>query len=166
MAPKGFIDKHQQLSFLTFQIGNEMFATDIKNVIEVLTKEPLVKLPNSPEYIEGLLQFRDKSLPVVNSYIKFGLQPPAADGQYVMISFEATHDNHQIYFAAMADKVNGVVSIKQGDIEPMPETGAQSYNFISGLFKINGTVVLIVDIVTVFMSNELISISELKNNEQ
>lgn len=164
MAAKGFVDKHQLLSFLVFQIDNEWFAVDIKHVTEVLMKQSLVKLPNSPHYIEGLLQFRGKSLPVVNTYVKFSLPSPTAEQSFVYIMFEGTKDGKELGFAAMADKVNGVFSVKQGDIEEMPDTGSQSYTFINGLFRMNDQIVLIIDIFTVFVSDELLSISHLHEN--
>lgn len=164
MIAKGFVDKHQLLSFLVFQIDKEWFAVDIKHVTEVLMKQSLVKLPNSPHYIEGLLQFRGKSLPVVNTYVKFSLPSPSPDQAYVYIMFEGTKDGKELGFAAMADKVNGVFSVKQSEIEKMPDTGAQSYTFINGLFRMNEQVVLIIDIFTVFVSDELLSISHVHEN--
>ena len=51
---------------LSFMLDNEIFATDVENVLEILEVKPITKVPKSPEYLKGVINLRGSVLPVVD----------------------------------------------------------------------------------------------------
>jgi purine-binding chemotaxis protein CheW len=54
-------------TFLSFRIGKETFAVSVQKVLEVLEKQYITEVPNVPEYVEGVINFRGKIIPVIDT---------------------------------------------------------------------------------------------------
>ncbi|MDA8214862.1 MAG: chemotaxis protein CheW, partial [Nitrospiraceae bacterium] len=61
------------LQLVTFTLGNEEYAVDILKVQEINRMKEITRVPNSPQYVEGVINLRGKVIPVVNLRKKFGL---------------------------------------------------------------------------------------------
>lgn len=64
--------------YITFQLGDELFAIDVAQVREILELSTITKVPTAPGYMRGVVNVRGKAIPVVDLRAKFGL-PPAED---------------------------------------------------------------------------------------
>jgi purine-binding chemotaxis protein CheW len=157
------ISKKQKNTFLSFGIHKETFAVSVKKVPEVLQKQYITKIPNTPAFIKGVINFRGNIIPAVEMRTKFGLPPRSQDEQYVIIVFDLNIDNKKIMVGAIADKVNDVIAFEDADIKPVPDLGLE-YNaeFIKGMVKSGESFTMILDIDKIFSKEEVNIISKAK----
>jgi purine-binding chemotaxis protein CheW len=148
-------------TFLTFQLGQDLFAVEVSSVLEVLEKQPITLVPRAPEHILGIVNFRGNIVPVVSTHQKFNLPDSGNDLNSILVIFETgTNSNHH-FFAATADKVEDVIEIGADEIMPLPEMGL-SYDskFIRGAVRRNENFILILETESVFSFSD----AEIINN--
>ncbi len=75
-------------TYLSFIVCDELFAVNVTNVIEVLQKQRITHVPNAPEHIKGIINFRGEVVPVFESRNKFNLPPRSDESSYVVIVFD------------------------------------------------------------------------------
>ena len=138
-------------TYLTFQLGKEYFAVNVVKVLEVLEKQHITKVPQAPDHILGIINFRGDILPVVDTRKKFNLPSLSLEEKNFIIVFDFSIDSKNIIIAATADAVKDVIEIKPDEIKPVPEMGI-SYNtkFIAGAVRRDENFILLLDIEKVF----------------
>lgn len=143
-------------TFLSFKIGKETFAVSVGKVLEVLEKQYITEVPNVPEYIEGVINFRGKLIPVIDTRMKFNLPKRAEDDKYVVIVFDVHVEEKKMLIGAMADSVHDVISFDEENILAVPEMGF-NYNaeFLLGMLKNEESFTMILDIDKVFSKVEV-----------
>ena len=153
-------------TYLTFQLGDEYFAVNVKYVLEVLEKQHITFVPKAPAHILGIINFRGQILPVIDTRFKFGLSGYDKDTRNSVIVFEMKGDKEVTTIAATADAVKDVIEISHDEIKPVPELGI-SYDtqFILGAIRRDEVFILVLEIEKVLatgqteriIQNELIS---------
>ncbi len=150
-------------TFLSFGIGKETFAVSVQKVLEVLQKQYITEVPNVPEYVEGVINFRGKIIPVINTRLKFNLARRSEDEKYVVIVFDVKVEEKKMLIGAIADSVQDVVALEETDILEVPEIG-YDYNtdFLIGMLKNETSFTMILDIDKVFSKDEVDILSHAK----
>jgi purine-binding chemotaxis protein CheW len=157
------INTKQKNTFLSFGIHKETFAVSVKKVPEVLQKQYITNIPNTPDFIKGVINFRGNIIPAIEMRKKFGLPDRAHSDQHVIIVFDLTVDNKKIMAGAIVDKVNDVIALQDSDIQPVPDLGL-NYNaeFIQGMIKSGESFTMILDIDKIFSKEEVNIIAKAK----
>lgn len=154
-------------TYLTFQLGDDYFAVNVKNVLEVLEKQPITFVPKAPAHILGITNFRGQILPVIDTRFKFGLPGYDKHTKNSVIVYEIKGEKEVATIAATADAVKDVIEISPEEIKPVPEFGI-SYDskFIAGAIRRDNVFILVLEIEKVLaaasqsekmIQNELIS---------
>ena len=161
----------EKQTFLTFLLGQENFAVDVRKVLEVLEKQHITKVPQTPEHILGILNFRGDILPVIDTRHKFNLTSTDIEEKNFVIVFDISSESNKIIIAATADAVKDVIEISDDEIKPVPEMGIR-YNvkYISGAIRRDEEFILLLDIDKVFLLSDkeaidLISTTEINEPE-
>jgi len=143
-------------TFLSFRIGKETFAVSVQKVLEVLEKQYITEVPNVPEFVEGVINFRGKIIPVIDSRRKFNLPKRAEDEKYVVIVFDTQVEEKKMLIGAMADSVHDVLALDENNILDVPEMG-YNYNaeFLLGMLKNETSFTMILDIDKVFSKEDV-----------
>jgi len=142
--------------FLTFTLGDEVFALDISSVREVLEYTTITKVPRTPEYIRGVINLRGRAVPVVDVRLKFGMPETARTVNTCIIIVEVKLEGEETVLGALADSVKEVMDIEPKDVEPAPRMGTSiKADFIKGIGKHNDDFIIILDIDKVFTEEEL-----------
>lgn len=152
-------------TFLSFRVGKETFAVSVKKVLEVLEKQYVTEVPNVPEHVKGVINFRGEIIPVIETRLKFNL-PKREEGQkYVVIVFDVHIDGKKMLIGAITDNVEDVIAPDGEDIQEVPEMG-YNYNteFLLGMLKNKQRFTMILDIDKVF-SKEDVNILKTATNE-
>ena len=138
-------------TFLTFVLGTELFAVNVKNVLEVLEQQQITRVPKAPEHILGIINFRGEILPVVNTHHKFNLYVEEEMLKNYVIVYDIWQGEHHYNIAATADGVKDVIEILPDEIKPVPEMGI-SYDsrFMAGVIRRNDSFVLLINPEKVF----------------
>jgi purine-binding chemotaxis protein CheW len=154
-------------TYLTFGLGEEIFALEVVNVREVLDVTTLTRVPRMPEYMRGVINLRGSVVPVVDMRVKFGL--PAAEDSVdtCIIVVEVDMDGEIVVVGALADSVKAVFDMKEEDIEAPPAMGTRlDTHFLKGMGKQDDTFIIILDANKVFSADELSIAVDIEQDQQ
>ena len=148
--------------YLTFKLGEELFAVDVTQVQEVLDVTAITKVPRSADFMRGVINVRGNVVPVTDLRIKFGLSPTETTLDTRIVVMEILIDNETTVLGALADSVHNVMDIGRHQIEPAPRIGAkQDVSFIKGIGKQDDQFIIILDIDKVFSRKEVLALPQM-----
>lgn len=125
-----------------FKVNNEVFAISINNVNIIEKVGEIYKVPDTPAYIEGLINLRGKVHTVFNLRKKFGYAPIQIDENTRIIIL-----NHSSMVGLLVDEVSEIFIAEDSDIKPAPELiSGISGKYFSGVVERDGKIVLILDL--------------------
>lgn len=146
--------------YLTFQLGEEVYAFPVAHVQEVLEMGKITKIPHMPTYMVGVLNNRGTVLPVIDLRAKFNLDTSEDTVDTAIVVVEVPQGDRNILLGCKTDAVDQVVDILPDQIEPSPKVGTSvQADFIQGIGNIDDTFVIILDIQNVFGADELEAIA-------
>jgi purine-binding chemotaxis protein CheW len=140
------------LQLVTFGIGQEEFGIDILKVQEIIRTMAITKVPNSPPYVEGVINLRGKVIPVIDLRSRFLLESKQHNSQTRIIFV----DLHRLIIGFVVDGVSEVLRIQSNTVEPPPPvvSGIES-EYIKGVGKLDDRLLILLDL------DKLIPIEEL-----
>lgn len=141
--------------YLTFRLAQETFAVDVAKVREILDFVAITKVPQTPDFMRGVINLRGSVVPVVDMKLKFGMEPTEKTVNTCIIVLEVTIENETTIVGALADSVQEVVELDPSQIEPPPRIGMKlNIDFIKGMGKLNDEFVIILDTDKIFSFTE------------
>ncbi len=150
------VETQNMTQYLTYKLGDEVFAFDISKVREVLDLTTITKVPKMPDFMQGVINLRGSVVPVVDLKLKFGMNRTEKTVNTCIIITEVTVDGETMVLGTLADSVQEVMDIGSDHIEPAPTIGTQLHTeFIKGMGKQNDRFVIILDIDKVFSTGEI-----------
>ncbi len=142
--------------YLTFKLAEEVFALDVAKVREILEYTAVTRIPQTPDFMRGVINLRGSVVPVVDLRLKFGMSATEQTINTCIIVTEVEMEGETILLGALADSVQEVNEMEPGQIEAAPHIGTRlNTDFIKGMGKRDGHFVMILDIDKVFNSGEL-----------
>jgi purine-binding chemotaxis protein CheW len=142
--------------FLTFKLEDEIFALDISKVREVLDFTKVTKVPQTPDFMLGVINLRGTVVPVVDMRLKFGMTKADTSVNTCIIIVEIEIDSETTVLGALADSVQEVMDLEPDQIEPPPRIGTRlKTKFIKGMGKRDNQFIIILDIDKIFSADEL-----------
>ncbi len=137
--------------FVKFSVGKEEFAVDIRLVREISKLQQMLRVPNTPPFIEGLLNLRGQVLTIFNLRKRLGMEDQAFDENSKIII--VWYDDIQIGFTV--DKVSEIIKVEDTNVETTPPsiTGIDK-RFLSGVIKVGENLILTLDLTKVLSSEE------------
>jgi purine-binding chemotaxis protein CheW len=149
-------EQMETTQYLTFKLRDEVFALDIGKVREVLDFTTVTKVPQTPDFMRGVINLRGNVVPVVDMRLKFGLTQTEKTVNTCVIITEIDVDGETTVVGAMADSVQEVLDLEPGEIEPPPRIGTKlNTEFIRGMGKRDEEFIMILNIDKVFSAAEL-----------
>jgi purine-binding chemotaxis protein CheW len=151
--------------YLTFIIRGEEYAVGILRVKEIIEYETVTRVPAVPVHVRGVINLRGAVLPVVDLAAKFGGDESAPSKTTCIVVVETRLHDEMVVAGLMADAVSEVVDLAADQIEPPPPFGTGvRVDFLTGMGKLDGRLVLILDIDRVLSPVELQSAVESADN--
>jgi|SRR6056297_734924 len=142
--------------YLTFRLGDEIFALGIFEVREVLEYRPVTRVPRTPPFMEGVINLRGAVVPVVDLHMKFGTGRTEKTVDTCIVITELEFDGETMHLGALADSVEEVFAMSDADVEPAPRMGTHlDVDFIKGMGKKGDDFVIILDVNRVFSPEEM-----------
>lgn len=144
--------EEKEMKILIFSLNGEHYATDITDVERILRYIEPTKMPDVPEFVEGVINYGDEILPILNLSKKFKFSS----------NDEVNYEEKKIIvikrenkFGVIVDVVYEVTDISNDIFEKAPKiTSAISKNYIKGLVKLNGEIIILLDIDKVLSDQE------------
>ena len=155
MSVAGITETRQ---YLTFKLGNEVFATEVAKVREVLDFTTVTEIPRTPEFMSGVINLRGSVVPVVDLRLCLQMSKTVRTRNTCIVVVEVLLENESIVIGALADSVEEVIDLEPEQIELPPRIGTQiRTDFIKGMGKRDAQFIMILDIDRVFSADELIA---------
>lgn len=146
----------QTTQYHSFKLDEEEFALDISRVREVLDFTRITKVPQTPDFMKGVINLRGSVVPVVDLNMKFGIKDTEKTVNTRIIIGEIDIDGEATIIGALADSVHEVMELEPDKIEPAPKIGTRlNTEFLKGMGKRDEEFVMILDIDRVFSADEL-----------
>lgn len=144
--------ENELLQLVTFGIGEEEFGIDILKVQEIIRTMAITKVPNSPPYVEGVINLRGKVIPVIDLRSRFDMEYRNHDSHTRIIVLQI----HGMIVGFVVDEVSEVLRIQSNTVEPPPPvvSGIES-EYIKGVGKLDNRLLILLDL------DKLIPIEEL-----
>jgi purine-binding chemotaxis protein CheW len=156
-------------SYLTFRLGEELYAANVKNVTNIVELSKITKIPRTPEYMIGIINLRGSVLPVIDTRKKFNLPATEFTVNTCILVLEVEVKNKIINIGALADSVSEVIEINDNEIKDPPSIGfSLNQSFITGVYKKKDeeNFILILDIDSIFSTEEIIAIDQHTSREE
>lgn len=154
-------------TYLSFIVCDELFAVNVTKVLEVLQKQHITHVPNAPNYIRGIINFRGEVVPVFESRIKFALPDRSEKSSFVIIVLDLSNEGEVFRIGAIVDRVKDVITIEDSEIKPVPAMSKEfNTDFLQGIFKLRNDFIMLLDVEKVFTGNELLGLKEVNKIEE
>lgn len=155
-APRAAAELSAQ--YLTFTLGEEVFAMDIRTVREIIQYGPMTTVPLMPDFVRGVINLRGAVVPVIDLQARFGRQRAVVGKKSCIVIFDAV-PNHErsearsegrsgerVELGLLVDAVSEVIEIGADAIEPPPNFGTSvRRDFIRGIGKVAKRFVIILE---------------------
>jgi purine-binding chemotaxis protein CheW len=151
----------EMAQYMTFKLGDELFAINVAQVREVLEVSQVTHIPTAPEYMRGVVNVRGKAIPVVDLRLKFGLPKTAETVHTRIVVMELELDGEVTVVGGIADSVHEVIELDAGQINPPPRIAMRwRTELIKGMGRRGDDFIIILDIAAVFTLDELASVTD------
>jgi purine-binding chemotaxis protein CheW len=141
----------KEIKVLIFCINGEYYATDIMEVERILGYEEPTKLPDSPSFVEGVINYEGNILPIISLARRFNLPLSEKSNECKIIVAKQQESKVGI----IVDVVSEVRDIKVDNIENPPEIVAGiSKRYIKGLIKIDNKIIIFLNLSTILTDDE------------
>lgn len=145
--------------YVIFKLENEEYGVDIMHVQEISEYIKCTDVPNSPDFIEGIVNYRGNIVPVINLHNKFNINPITITEDTRIIIYGL--DGKQVGF--LVDDASQVLTISDNNIENPPSiiTGSE-HKFISGIGKVENNMVIILNLENILNDDEKKQLEQIK----
>lgn len=130
--------------FMTFRSSNEIYGISLDNVNEIIGLQQYTSVPETEDYIMGLINLRGKVIPVIDVRIRFGKEPLEYNDRTSVIVIQVK----DTMIGLIVDGIEGVVDIREKDIMPPPSVSnlkTQAQKYVFGIGKVDSEVKLLLD---------------------
>lgn len=133
--------------YLTFALGSEEYGLEILKVREIIGYVEVTRIPQTPGYVQGVINLRGQVIPVVDLRAKFGMESVERTEATCIIVVEISRADDAISTGVVVDRVQEVLDIAGEQIEDPPSFGSSvDTDFILGMGKIGESVKILLDI--------------------
>jgi len=149
--------------YLTFRLGDELFAINVFKAREVLDVTHITRVPTAPDYMRGVVNVRGSSIPVVDLRKRFQL-PAVADTRHTrIIVMELELDDTSVTIGGLADSVHEVIELEPEEINDPPTIGLRwRTDLILGMGRRNDQFIIILDIEKILSEREAQSLAQVE----
>lgn len=147
--------------YLTFIIAQEEYGVDILRVQEIKGWSKTTPIPNTPDYIKGVMNLRGAIVPIIDLRERFGLPPLEYGPMTVVIVVSVFSEERERLMGVVVDAVSDVYNVKPDDLKPAPDLGGKLRSeFVKGLATVDEKLMIVIDIDNLLNSDELSLIKE------
>jgi purine-binding chemotaxis protein CheW len=145
------MNAEEQAQIVTFALGRDHFASDVRSVERVLRHQAPRPIPNVPAWVTGVIDYAGRVVPVVDVRARFGLPPHELAGSERVIVFDVAGE----WIAAVVDQVIDVTVLRDGELEaPPPLFRGLAGEYLQGMIRRQGRLIVVLDAGRLLSSTE------------
>jgi purine-binding chemotaxis protein CheW len=161
IPPHGPVDHGPALQYLTFSLGDEVFAMDIRCVREIIQHSNMTMVPLMPAFVRGVINLRGSVVPVIDLQSRFGRARAQVGKKTCIIIFDATLAEEKVELGLLVDSVSEVIDIAQALVEPPPQFGTSiRRDFVHGIGRVGQDFIVILAPERALDINEMAALAE------
>jgi len=142
--------------YLTFTLAEEEYGIGILKIKEIIGMMPITSVPQTPEFVKGVINLRGKVIPVIDLRLRFGMGEIDYTERTCIIVVEIDSQAGTVLIGIVVDSVSEVLNVKGDDIADTPTFGANlNTEYILGMAKMEGGVKILLHIDQVLSAEEL-----------
>ncbi len=142
--------------YLTFSMADEEYGIGILKIKEIIGMMPITTVPQTPDFVKGVINLRGKVIPVMDLRLRFGMDAIDYTERTCIIVVEIEGSAGTIQIGIVVDSVSEVLNVKGEDIEDTPTFGTKlNTEYILGMAKMEGGVKILLDIDRVLNAEEI-----------
>jgi purine-binding chemotaxis protein CheW len=151
------LQQHDELlQLVSFQLGGEEFGLEILRVQEIIRVQQLTRVPNSPAFMDGVINLRGKVIPVINLRRIFGLGDLTHDKQTRIVVVEVKG----AVLGFLVDSVSQVLRIPAETVEAPPRLHHVRREYVSGVGKLDSRLLILLDLDRLMSDAEQVSVHQ------
>ena len=134
-------DEIQKEQYMTFKCSDEIYGISIKYVNEIIGLSQITKVPETQDYLIGLINLRGKIIPVIDVRIRFGKEPLEYNDRTCVIVID-------VKSTVIGLIIDEVAAFAENEITPPPsvsDLAMQAKKYVFGIGRVNGEVKLLLD---------------------
>lgn len=137
---------------IVFQLNDEEYAVSVKQVGSIERVEPITRVPQTEDFVKGVINLRGVVTPIIDLRIRFGIEPiEFQDSTRIIIVYI-----NDIEVGLIVDAANDVIDIPESSIEPAPEVvGSVDVDYIEGVAKLENRLLILLDLQKVLTHGEM-----------
>lgn len=144
-----------EAQFVTFSLGEEVFAVPVEVVREILDHEEAFKIPNGPDYLMGLRDVRGSGVPVIDLRLRLGLSKTVPTEHTRVLVLDVPMEERTLSLGLVADRVYEVTPFRRDQIETAPDIGIRwRSDYIAGVVRRDTGFVVIIDLARLLSHQE------------
>ncbi|HHW71558.1 MAG TPA: purine-binding chemotaxis protein CheW [Clostridiales bacterium] len=148
--------------FVIFRIGDDIYGADIYNIYEIIFPKEPTRIPNNPDFIEGVIEYRGIMVPVLDLKKRFNLGESTFNGQSRLVVAEVGED----LVAFSVDEVMEILKVQSEEIKDAPEMTKIDKEYIEGIVKQDERLIVLLDLSKVLTVDEMDILRNMEINEE
>ena len=151
----------EDIQYLTFYIGDEVFALEVLKIHEIIPYEKITHIPRMQPYVIGVMNIRGKIVPIISLNKRLELNIPMNEKKQSIIIISLPYDNEMNDVGIVVSKVDQVFTINKENIESSPVFGSKiKKEFIKNIAKFKDDFISVLDI------DEILNLDDLSTTTQ
>ena len=144
--------KEERMQLVSFNLGNEEYGIEVLKVREIIRMPNITRVPNTPHYVEGVINLRGKVIPIISLRKKFTLPASETDGRTRIMVMDTANE----LTGFIVDSVAEVIRISSGEIQPAPPViaGGVEQEFLAGVINREDRLLVLLDMEKLFSQDE------------
>jgi len=141
--------------YINYRLGNENFAISVDRVLEIIQYRTLTKVPNSSDFIKGVINFRGEIVPVIDMHRRFSMER-SEDAEGMIVVIDSNTGKSSNHMGLLVDEVEDIIEFKYKDLHKTPDMGINyDLSFIDGVVDIEERFIIVLDLEKVLNKYEL-----------
>jgi len=141
-----FTEVHGTMQLVSFALAKELYGIEITKVREIILIADITRIPETPDYLKGLINLRSTVIPVVDLRVRFGLPEGETTDESRIMVLQAGGKTIGI----IVDAVSEVLRVKRDQIAPPPNVAGLNHDYLNGLVKLDDKLLILLDIDKIF----------------
>ena len=148
------------ISLATFKISEDLYGIDIMDVKEIIETRTIIPIPNSPDFVDGIITLRGSIIPIIDLAKRFRFEAITTETDDEYMSGIMIINVYDLVIGIVLDKINKIVKVPITMLQYTQQVSSGiGSEYIKGIVRHEGSLLIILDIKKLFNRNELMQLS-------
>lgn len=143
---------HELIQLVSFHLDNEEYGVEVLKVREIIRMVTITHMPNTPQYVEGIINLRGKVIPIISMRKRFGLMDIENNSQSRIIIMDVGGE----MLGFTVDAVSEVIRVSASEVQPAPSvaSGGIGQEYIEGVINHADRLLVLLNLDLMFSNEE------------